>query len=121
MYFLIINHHNKSCIFLQEHSMSSSNQESQPLEISDSSDDADNSADEETTGYPIYIPEGSPVGFPIESPRDSTTTPESSLESTPVGSRATSPMRCLPTTSAASRKRPFEDLENGKIHNCSYN
>jgi len=81
--------------------------------ISNSSDDSL----EEATGYSVYPPAGSPVGFPIESPMDSlATSPESSLESSPVGSRATSPIRCPPTTSASSLKRTFENLENGKIH-----
>jgi len=91
-----------------------------PRRISDSSD---NSLDEETAGYPVYLrnlPEGSPVGFPTESPMDSlATSPESSLESSPVGSRAVSPVRCPPTTSAQSLKRTFENIEKGKKHKFS--
>jgi len=99
------------------------NRSSRPRGISESSND---SLEQEGSGYPIYRPAGSPVGFPIESPMDSlATSPESSLESSPVGSRATSPIRCPPTTSAASLKRTYENLENGKMlkffKNCSSN
>lgn len=81
--------------------------------ILESSDEGEG---EETGRYPLYFPTGSPAGFPIESPMDSqASSPETSPESSPAGSRATSPTKCLPTTSATSLKRTYDNLENGRV------
>jgi len=140
---LLVNHHIKSLIFIQDSQspseimMSINRATSRPGRFSESTND---SSEESLIGFPIDPPAGSPVGFPTESPMDSLatspeTSPESSVVGSPVGSRATSPVgsratspvesratsstRCPATTSATSLKRPYETLEDGKIYKFS--